>query len=278
MLIGAHQSTAGGLERAFARAREDGCEAMQIFTKAPQTWREPDLSPAQIEAFRRARQESGVRVVVSHGAYLVNPCAPNEEVLAKSQAALIAEARRCDQLGVEALVLHPGSPGQLGRDRGVELAARTVGKALEASERVRILVENTAGQGQSIGAALEDLRDIIQLAGASTRLGVCFDTCHAFAAGHDLRTPDQATEVLGRLDLLVGAARLGALHLNDAKKELGSRVDRHEPLGAGRLGLALFGHLVNAPRLATVPGILETPLGEGETYAREIGLLKSLRT
>lgn len=276
MRIGAHESIQGGFHRALERAAADGCDAVQIFTKAPQIWREPVVSESDAAAFREARERTGVGPVVVHASYLINTCSASPSTRSKARAALVAEAQRCDLLGADHLVFHPGSPGDMGDDAGIALTAESVREVLEASERVSILVENTAGQGKGIGWRFEQLAGILERAGGHPRLGVCIDTCHAFAAGYDLTAPEAAEAMFDGVDRLLGEGRVRALHVNDAKSALGSRVDRHALIGRGELGLPLFRWLVNAPRFEGVPGILETPIDKGDTYAAEVAALRAL--
>ena len=212
-----------------------------------------------------------------HDSYLINLCAENPATRTKSWAAFKEEAERCDQIGAEYLVFHPGSPGNADEKEAVVLIAECLVETLAMTERVHILVENTAGQGKHLGYGFDQLIAIIEKAGASERLGVCFDTCHAFAAGYDLRTEPLARAVFREFDDVVGVERLRGFHLNDSRKPLGSRVDRHALIGKGEIGIELFRYLVNASRFRSLPGVLETPIPKGETYAAEIDLLKSLQ-
>ncbi len=277
MLLGAHQSIKGGFSTAVERAANDGCQALQIFTKAPAIWKTSPIDPDEAERFRLTRAELKIGPVLVHDSYLVNPCAKNPETRRKSWRALEDEARRCDLLGVEFLVLHPGSPGDAGDEEGFDLAAECTARALDASSKVQFLIETTAGQGKSIGHRFEHLAAIIEGAGDDERLGVCLDTCHSFAAGYDLTSPESASRVFAELDAIVGAGRLRALHLNDSKKPLGSRVDRHALIGRGEIGPDLFRWLINEPRFRDIPGILETPVPKEETYRKEIDLLTSVK-
>jgi deoxyribonuclease-4 len=276
MRIGAHESMQGGFHRAIERAVADGCASVQLFTKPPQIWREPVLTAEDAAAFRAARAAAGVGPVVVHASYLINTCSASPSTRGKANAALVAEARRCDLLGADHLVFHPGSPGDQGDDAGILLTAEAIRAALGESEAVAILVENTAGQGKGIGWRFEQLAAILERAGGDERLGVCFDTCHAHAAGYDLAADGGVEAALDALERLVGPGRVRALHLNDAKSGCGSRVDRHALIGKGELGLEPFRWLVNAPRLAGIAGILETPIEKGETYAAEVAALAAL--
>ncbi len=276
MLLGAHQSIKGGFSKAVERAASDSCKALQIFTKAPAIWKTPPIDPDEAARFRLARAELKIGPVLVHDSYLVNPCAKSPETRRKSWRALEEEATRCDLLGAEYLVLHPGSPGDAGDEDGFALAAECVARALDAASMVHLLIETTAGQGKSIGHCFEHLAAIIERAGGDERIGVCLDTCHSFAAGYDLTSPEAAAGVFAELDAIVGADRLRALHLNDSKRPLGSRVDRHALIGQGGIGPELFRWLVNEPRFRDIPGILETPVPKGETYRNEIDFLTSV--
>jgi deoxyribonuclease-4 len=276
MKIGAHESIQGGLHRAVERAVADGCASVQIFTKSPQIWREPVVTGEDVAAFRAAREAAGLGPIVVHASYLINTCSASPSTRDKGTSALVAEARRCDLIGAEYLVFHPGSPGDQGDEAGIRLTAESVRAALGESAAVSILVENTAGQGKGIGWRFEHLAAILELAGGDDRLGVCVDTCHAFAAGYALSTGEEAAALFDEIDGLLGHGRVRALHVNDAKSARGSRVDRHALIGKGELGLPPFCWLVNAPRFADVPGILETPIAKGETYAAEVAALGAL--
>jgi deoxyribonuclease-4 len=276
MRIGAHESIQGGFHRAVERAVGDGCASVQIFTKPPQIWREPEVGAEAAATFRAARAAAGIRPVVVHASYLINTCSASPSTRAKATAALAAEARRCDLLGAEQLVFHPGSPGDQGDEAGIRLTAESLRAALGESESVSILVENTAGQGKGIGWRFEQLAAILEGAGGDERLGVCVDTCHAFAAGYALASGDELAALFDGLDALLGRGRVRALHLNDAKSGRGSRVDRHALIGRGEIGLAPFRWLVNASRFAEIPGILETPIDKGGTYAAEVAALAAL--
>jgi len=266
------------MHRAVDRAASDGCESLQVFTRSPRAWKEPPAPDAeQVRLFGEARERLGIGPVMAHASYLVNPCAADPGLRRKGWDALANDAARCDLLGIELLVFHPGSPGDQGEDKGLALTARCVAHALSRSARVVVLVENTAGQGGVLGHRFEQLARIVELAGGGDRVGVCLDTCHAFAAGYDLGTPRAAKRTFDELDAAVGPSRLRALHLNDAKSGLGSRVDRHAPIGQGEIGADAFCWLVRQRRFAGLPAVVETPLPRGGTYAGEIALLRSFR-
>jgi deoxyribonuclease-4 len=283
MLLGAHESAAGGPHKAIARALESGCESLQIFVKNNNRWSQRAWKPAEAERFRQDFEDSGLGGLMAHAAYLINLCSPNEATVEKSVAALADELSRCAQLGVPYLVMHPGSPVDQGEEVGLELIARNLERvyALEpggdAWAGVTLLFENTAGQGSNLGHSLEHLRELFDRAHDPDRFGVCFDTCHAHAAGHDLTTPESYEAFWARFDAEVGLERLKAFHLNDSKKPLGSRRDRHEHIGEGEIGLDAFRLLVRDPRFAEHPAALETPpLEDGTGYKVNLTTLRGL--
>lgn len=288
MLIGAHESVAGGLEKAYAAAEEDRCEALQIFTKNSNQWREPPLSDAQVEAFRKARAASklGHAPVLAHDSYLINLCAADEAIRQRSRESLLQEALRCEKLGVEYVVFHPGAHLGAGVEHGVagavEALAWVIGET--GGAKVSLLVENTAGQGTAIGVSFAEVGAIVHgvehavAASERARIGVCLDTCHAFAAGYDLSCEEGFAKSWAELEREIGPGRLRAMHLNDCKKPLGCRVDRHERLGHGEIGLWCFWKLMNEPSLEQVVGVLETPpIEKNRAYAEQLQKLMRLR-
>ena len=279
MKIGAHQSIAGGLHLAPERAKKIALDCFQMFTKAPQSWQEPMLTKSQVSQFRKtcAACGFGPRQIAVHASYLVNPCSANESTLAKAVQALVAEAKRCDDLDIAYLVFHPGSPGKMGEETGISLIADAILQTLDASRHVMLLIENTAGSGKSVGHTFEQIASIIELADGHERIGVCFDTAHGFAAGYPLSTTKKAAAVFNEFDSVIGLQRLKWLHLNDSRTGLGSRVDRHARIGDGRIGKALFKWLVNAPFAAELCATLETPLEKNETYEKDVERLKKMR-
>jgi deoxyribonuclease-4 len=279
-LLGAHLSIAGGCHRAVLEAAALGCTALQIFTKNSNQWRERTILAEEAELFARSLAESGVRRVVSHAGYLINLAAGDEDLRRRSAIALTAEIRRCAALGIGAVVVHPGSHGGDGEEEGLERAVRSLDEVVNvtAGVGVTILLENTAGQGNSIGHAFAHLGRLIGGVRVRGRLGVCLDTCHAFAAGYDISAARGWRATLDELDREAGLALLGAVHVNDSKKGLGSRVDRHEHIGRGAIGVEGFRLVMTDPGLAGVPKILETPK---ETDGRpmdpvNLALLRSL--
>jgi deoxyribonuclease-4 len=273
MILGAHESIAGGPSKAFERALADTAESLQIFTKNARGWKAKPLDPEEIQAFRAARQQSGLPVV-AHCSYLVNLGTEDPELREKSIAGLTDELERCELLGIPWLVLHPGGHPDL--ERGTALIAAGLDEALERSgtRSAGVLLETTAGQGSSIGWRFEHLAAIFEQAALPSRLAVCLDTCHLYSAGYDVATPEGYAETMGELDRLLGIERVKAVHLNDTKKPLGSRVDRHEEIGEGLIGLEGFVAILNDPRLESALGILETP--EPQRYRDNLGKLRGL--
>jgi len=255
-LFGAHESVAGGLHTAFERIEKVGGTALQIFTRNQRQWEAAPIGQAEAEAFLSAWEQWGAYPVASHASYLLNPASPDEALRVRGIASLAAELERCRALGIPWLVLHPGSAKGSGKEEAMGRAASSLDAALEASggDGPLILLENTAGQGTGLGSDLADLAGIIAASKHGDRLDVCLDTCHAFAAGYDVATRQGLDETLSKLD----TARLKLVHVNDAKAGLGSRLDRHEHIGKGAIGLEGFRAIVNHPVLAGVPMILET--------------------
>jgi deoxyribonuclease-4 len=279
MQLGAHESIAGGLYKAFERAQLATCDAVQIFVKSNRSWAVKPLEEDEIAQFKAKAEETGIRPVVAHTSYLLNLGTPDELLWEKSRNMLITELERCEALEVPWLVLHPGSHVGSGEKAGLERVAQGLGEVHAATPgfRARILLETTAGQGDSLGHTFEQLARIIELTPQGERLGVCLDTCHVFAAGYELRTVEGYAAMMEAFDKAIGLQRLKALHLNDSKGELGERKDRHEHIGKGHIGLEGFRNVVNDPRLAGLPGLLETPKGDDLEEDREnLRVLRSL--
>ena len=278
--LGAHESIAGGLHKALDRARSVGCDAVQIFVKSNRSWAVKPLTEQSVAQFRAKAEETGIHPVVGHTSYLLNLGTPDEALWVRSRDTLIVELGRCQALGVPYLVLHPGSHVGTGEEMGLARVAQALGEVHAAAPgcRTRILLETTAGQGTNLGYRFEHLAWLMEHTPEGERLGVCLDTCHAFAAGYELRTPTGYTATMEALDRIIGLERLKALHLNDCKGDLGSRRDRHEHIGRGTIGLEGFRHVVNDPRLVGLPGLLETPKSDDLHEDQEnLALLRSLR-
>lgn len=277
--LGAHVSVAGGLPRAFERAREIEADAMQLFTKQPQRWAEPELTGEQVEAFRAARGASGVEVTVSHDSYLINLASEKPDLFEKSAAAFRAEMGRCVRLGIDYVVTHPGNATGGDRDEALRQNAAALGEAIEACPGdTKVLVETTAGSGTALGWRFGEIAELIDRIppGPRQRVGVCLDTAHVFAAGYDLSADYPG--VMDAFDAEVGLERLCVIHVNDSRAPLGSRVDRHAHIGEGELGEAGFRPLMRDPRLQEVPRILETPKDDDAAASdrRNLAVLRRL--
>jgi deoxyribonuclease IV len=263
-LLGAHMSTSGGLSNAFDRGAAVGCTTMQIFTKNQNRWQRKPTPPEEIVKWGEKQAATGIRPVVSHAAYLINLGTPNQEIWDKSVDALADELTRAEELGLLGVVFHPGAHMGEGEEAGI---ARIV-KGIDAAHgrtggfKTLTLIEGTAGQGSALGYRFEHLQAMLQGVAEPKRLAFCLDTCHLFAAGYDLRTEQAYADTMGQFDRLCGIERLRCFHFNDAKKPLGSRVDRHDHIGTGQIGLEAFGFILNDPRLKDVPKILETEKSE----------------
>lgn len=259
--LGAHVSAAGGLPKAVERAVAHGCLAFQVFTKNANQWRGRPLPDDEIRAFRRAVDASGLAPVVSHASYLINLAAGAPGLRRQSMAAMADELARADALGLLGVVLHPGCYTDGTAAVGVRRVAKALSRLLAARPRRRtmVLLEHTAGQGTSLGASFEEIAAMIEGAGGDPRLGVCLDTCHLFAAGYDIGSATGYDRTMAAFDRVIGLDRLRVVHVNDSKRPLGSRVDRHAHIGEGLIGLEAFRRLVNDRRLRGLPLLLETP-------------------
>ena len=266
--IGAHMSIAGGMALAFGRGEKLGCTAMQVFTKNANRWQGKILTAEEIAAFRLAGETSPIGPVLAHDSYLINLAAPDEGLWRQSLAAFADELQRCAALGIPFLVMHPGAHLGQGEAAGLKRIAEAFRRLFaEAPAGITVLLENTAGQGSYLGARFEHLAEIMEKVPGG-RFGVCFDTCHAFAAGYDLGSAEGYAAVMEEFDRRIGLSRLCAFHLNDTRKGLGSRVDRHEHIGQGAIGRAGFHALLHDSRLRDVPKILETPKGDDDACDR----------
>ena len=275
--IGAHVSAAGGVENAPANAHGIGATGFALFTKNQRQWVAAPLTAAQIDAFRTACDQYGYTPaqILPHDSYLINLGLPQREALEKSRAAFLDEMQRCEALGLDRLNFHPGSHLQkISPERSLDLIAESINIALDKTRGVTAVIENTAGQGSNLGFAFEHLAYLIERVEDKSRVGVCIDTCHAFAAGYDLRTAEACDKTFAELERVVGFGYLKGMHLNDAMKILGSHVDRHTPLGEGMIGMECFRYIMQDARFDGIPLILETP--DEQRWPEEIALLKSL--
>lgn len=282
MLLGAHESAAGGCQRVFERCARDKADAVQLWTRSSRQWASRAFEPGEVEAFRSLHKAYRDPLIptAAHASYLINLGTPKPEVWERSVATLLDECLRAEQLGVGQVIVHPGAAQGNSEAEAITQVARglvQVCKGLPNRAKVRLLIEITAGQGRSVGCSFEHQAEILHQAGEA-RLGVCLDTQHMFAAGIDWTTPAGYEATFARFDQLVGLERLEAFHLNDSKKPLGSRVDRHEIVGDGLIGLQPFARLVRDPRFAKLPAYLETPpLANGEdSYAVCLERLRGL--
>lgn len=275
-LIGVHVSTAGGLPQAVYRAQQLGCTAFQLFTANARQWALNSVEGETAATFRRACQETGIAAVVAHAGYLLNIASPNAELRRKSVAALEAECHRCQQLGIELVVLHPGSCPAEERRNGLRWAAEVLSYVAHNSTPI-LCIELTAGQGNSLGYSLEELAAIVELCTVPERLGICVDTCHALAAGYRLDTDEGYDAFWSRFSQLLGSERLRVLHLNDSLYPAGRRRDRHTHIGLGYCGIECFARLMNDPRWHNIPMIAETPKSADDTADRlNLCILKRL--
>ncbi len=277
LLLGTHVSIAGGMEQAFSRANTIGATAIQIFTRNASRWQAPPLTEGTVVAFCAARQASAVHYVAAHSSYLLNLASPDPNQRQRSIVTCLDELERCRRLGVEALVIHPGSHKGEGVTAGLTTLCRSFEQIYrQAGEDVTILLENTAGQGASLGASMDELAWALERLDSNS-FGLCLDTCHAFAAGYDISTPQGYEQLMEQIDRLIGIDRLQLFHLNDSKKPLGSRVDRHEHVGQGLIGVEGFRCLMRDQRFAHCPKITETPPGENNYNDLEnLALLRQL--
>lgn len=276
-LLGAHVSVAGGLDKAFVNGLEAGCTALQIFTKNANRWQAKPITAADAAAFRQAWQASGIGPVMAHNAYLINLASPKDGLWEKSKTALRDELHRCEQLGIRELVMHPGAHLGTGEAAGLERIRQAFREILPKSPpQVRLLLENTAGQGSCLGADFAHLAALLE-GFDEQRFGICFDTCHAHSAGYDLSSAESYAQVMAEFDDLIGLDKILAFHLNDSLKPLGSRVDRHAHIGQGAIGRAGFACLMRDPRFVDTPMVLETPKGDnGDMDRVNLALLREL--
>lgn len=272
-------SIAGGKFRAIERARRAGCNVLQIFVKNSNRWQEKDLTEQEVQDFQHERDASLLQSIVAHDSYLINLASPQESLWRRSRKAFLEELERAERLGLDYLVTHPGAHLGSGESRGIGRIACALDWIHERTEgyRVRIALETTAGQGTTLGHRFEHLRDILGRCRHPDRIFVCVDTCHLFAAGYDFRGQEGYHQIMEEFDRILGEEKLKIFHVNDSKRELGSRVDRHEHIGQGCIGTSGFRWILNDPRWQGIPKILETPKGEDlKEDRRNLRVLRSL--
>jgi deoxyribonuclease-4 len=278
-LLGAHTSTSGGVSKAVERAINLGFTAMQIFTKNNNRWLAKPLEQKEIKKFKINIENSNIKFVVAHDSYLINLCASNPELLEKSRVAFIDELTRCEQLGIPFLNFHPGSHTGRGEEEGLKVIAESINMAHDKTKNFKVnsMLEITAGQGTALGYRFEHIAKIIELVESKERMSVCIDTAHLFAAGYDFRSKETYYKTMQDFDRIIGISKLECFHMNDSKKELGSRVDRHDHIGNGFIGIEGFRNIMNDEKLVSVPKILETPKGKDQLEDLEnLEVLKNL--
>ncbi len=276
-LLGAHMPASGGLAKAVRQAKEIGFNAVQVFTSSPQQWRSKAVTDEMAVDFKAAVKETKITSLVSHDSYLINLCSADAGKLDQSIEAMKGEIGRCAKYGIPYVVSHMGAHMGQGEEVGLASVAKSLKQVLdETPETVTVCMETTAGQGSALMAKFEQLAKILELLNWHERIGICLDTCHIFVAGYDIRTRETYEATWKEFDKVIGIPRLKVIHCNDSKKGLGSRVDRHAPIGEGELGLEPFRLLVNDARFKTVPIILETPI-DNEGHERDLATLKSLQ-
>lgn len=272
MLVGGHVSTSGGLVKAYERGVEFGCEALQIFNQSPRMWKPTAWKQDDIDEFRSLMESGPMKSVVIHAVYLINAASKDPDVRPKSLASLAHALRVGDAIGADGVVFHPGSTVGEPLDESIERVGEAIREVLAESERCPLLLEDTAGAGGTIGRDFHELARLIELGGAGERLGVCLDSCHMYASGYDISTPDKLASVVDELDSVVGLDRLACLHVNDSKVALGSNRDRHDILPEGELGTRGLSAFLSEPRFEGLPALLETKLS-----AEQVAVAKELR-
>ena len=274
--FGAHVSASGGVENAVKNAKYIGATAFALFTKNQRQWIAPALTPEQIAIFKAAMAEAGFSAaqILPHDSYLINLGHPDQEGLQKSRESFFEEMQRCELLGLDRLNFHPGSHlKRISEEGSLDRIAESINMALERTKGVTAVLENTAGQGSNLGYKFEHLAYIIDRVEDKSRVGVCLDTCHSFAAGYDLRTKEACDATFAEFDRIIGFKYLRGMHLNDAMRPLGSHIDRHSPMGEGEIGIECFKYIASDPRFDNIPLILETP--DEERWAQEIAQLRA---
>jgi len=278
-ILGAHMSIAGGYYRAVDTAAECGCDCVQLFTKNNNQWRAKPITQDDVDRFQAALKAHGIKHPIAHDSYLINLASPDAALWKRSLEAFIVELQRADRLGIPYVVIHPGAYTTTSEAAGLKRIIRAIDRAHAKTRGItaQCLLETTAGQGTNLGWRFEHLAAILDGVKNPDRLGVCFDTCHVFAAGYPLATAKQYRATMNEFDALIGLKRIKAFHLNDSKRELGSRVDRHEHIGRGHLGLEPFRRLLGDRRFRKTPMYLETPKGTEDGRSLDVINLETLR-
>ena len=279
LFLGAHMSISGGIDLAIDRGEQVGCRVVQVFTKNSNQWKGKNLEDEAVERYKARLEKSPVSEVIAHDSYLINLASPDSDMRKRSFDAFLDEMERCRKLGIRSLVMHPGSHKGAGEEEGIKIITEEFNELLTMTDgwNVHIVIETTAGQGTNLGYRFEHIASIMDQVREKERLKVCFDTCHVFAAGYDLGSEEGYRDTMEQFDSLIGIDKLVAFHINDSKKGLGSRVDRHEHLGKGELGVTPFKLIMNDPRLVHIPKILETPKSkEMEEDRVNLAFLRSL--
>lgn len=279
LLLGAHMLIADGLSNSIEKGEELGCTTIQIFTKSARQWKGRALELEKIKEFKEKHKKSFIGPIAAHASYLLNIGSPNEATQHRSIAALADELSRCDQLGIDFLVLHPGSALDNSQEECIKTITHSINQVFDSIEtKTKLLLETTAGQGTNVGHTFEQLAAIIKNIHDKSRIGVCLDTCHIYSAGYDISTPKAYEEVWAKFDKIIGHKYLNLIHLNDSATKLGSKKDRHAHIGEGEIGLEGFRLLINDPKLVNIPKVLETPKGIIEDAANLTTLVNLVDT
>jgi deoxyribonuclease IV len=274
--LGVHVSISGGIEHAVSRARELGCTAMQIFSRNPRGWKVLPFSPQAIAAFREAASRGDINPIVVHTPYLLNLASVDEDLHRRSVASLAVDMERAEQIGAQFVVTHLGSSREKKGDSGQRRVVKALRKVVRGDGAVVLLMENSSGAGNLIGSSFEELQELMAEVNQGKQLGVCFDSCHGYAAGYNLLSPKDIEALVQKISRTIGLQRLALLHLNDSAGFLGSHTDRHEHIGQGRIGLRGFRNLLGHPALRSLPMILETPKDQPEDDARNLSRIREL--
>jgi deoxyribonuclease-4 len=278
MLIGAHVSTAGGLVNAHERGVERGCDAIQVFNQSPRQWRPTNWKQPDIDEFLELMKDGPIQSITIHAVYLINPATKDREMRKKSATSLIHALRMGDSINADGVVIHPGSTVGEPHEEALPRVGEMIKHALDESDDCRLLLENTAGAGNTIGRSFEELAKLIQLGGRRKRIGVCLDSCHMLASGIDITTADKLASVIDDFDEVVGLDRLWCLHVNDSRTPLGSNRDRHAPPGEGEIGARGCAAFLSEPRLEGLPALFEGPGSEGKDVAKvDVERMRELR-